>query len=85
MLLMNVARRSAVSCQLPRSLRRCGFVALAASFSAAADPLDWPSWRGPEQNGISRETGLPGEWDFDGENLLWKSTELGHALDADRA
>lgn len=38
--------------------------------------MDWPSWRGPEQNGISRETGLPAEWDFDGENLLWKSTEL---------
>lgn len=48
----------------------------AASAVLAADPLDWPNWRGPEQNGISRETGLPAEWDFDGENLLWKSTEL---------
>ena len=27
------------------------------------DPLDWPSWRGPEQNGISRETGLIDRWD----------------------
>lgn len=45
--------------------------------AAAVDPLDWPNWRGPEQNGISRETGLPEEWDFDGKNLLWKSTELG--------
>lgn len=42
----------------------------------AADALDWPSWRGPEQNGISRETGLPEEWDFEGSNLLWKSTDL---------
>jgi outer membrane protein assembly factor BamB len=24
-----------------------------------ADPLDWPYWRGPEYNGISREMGLP--------------------------
>lgn len=54
------------------------FLAVAATVATvvAADPLDWPNWRGPEQNGISRETGLPAEWDFDGENLLWKSTEL---------
>ncbi len=41
------------------------------------DPLDWPSWRGPEQNGISRETGLIGEWDPKGENVLWKREDLG--------
>ncbi|MFM7843328.1 MAG: PQQ-binding-like beta-propeller repeat protein, partial [Planctomycetota bacterium] len=45
-----------------------------------ADPLDWPYWRGPEQNGISRETGLPDKWDHrggDGSNLAWKRTDLG--------
>ena len=26
---------------------------------AEIDPLDWPHWRGPEWNGISREKGLP--------------------------
>lgn len=41
------------------------------------DPLDWPSWRGPEQNGISRETGLVDDWDQEGDNVLWKSTALG--------
>ena len=40
------------------------------------DPLDWPNWRGPEQNGISRETGLVDSWDKDGENLLWAKKEL---------
>ncbi|MBI2824573.1 MAG: PQQ-binding-like beta-propeller repeat protein [Planctomycetia bacterium] len=41
------------------------------------DPLDWPNWRGPEQNGISRETGLIDSWDpKSGKNLLWKSAEL---------
>jgi outer membrane protein assembly factor BamB len=43
--------------------------------------LDWPHWRGPEQNGISRETGLVDTWDPDAEgtsgNVLWKNTELG--------
>ena len=41
------------------------------------DPLDWPHWRGPEMNGISREKGLVGSWDPETkENLLWKKTEL---------
>lgn len=45
-----------------------------------ADPLDWPYWRGPEYNSISRETGLPDTINPDGgegSNLLWKKTELG--------
>ncbi|MGD9722038.1 MAG: PQQ-binding-like beta-propeller repeat protein [Pirellulales bacterium] len=54
--------------------------ALAAD-SPAIDPMDWPHWRGPEQNGISREKGLISEWDPAAEgtagNVLWKNTELG--------
>ena len=44
------------------------------------DPLDWPYWRGPEYNGISRETGLPEKISPDGSegsNLLWKKEDLG--------
>ncbi|MBX3411752.1 MAG: PQQ-binding-like beta-propeller repeat protein [Pirellulales bacterium] len=40
------------------------------------DPGDWPNWRGPEQNGISRESGLIDRWDPEGENVLWKNTEI---------
>jgi outer membrane protein assembly factor BamB len=58
-----------------RSLVLCS-LCFVSSFVAAADPLDWPMWRGPEQNGISRETGLPAEWEIDGENMLWKSADL---------
>ncbi len=60
---------------------------LAANLSAvratrsaeAVDPLDWPQWRGPEQNGITRETGLADRWDLKegGQNVLWQSAELG--------
>ena len=52
----------------------------AAAPSAATDPLDWPYWRGPEYNSISRETGLPDTIDPRGganSNLLWKKPELG--------
>jgi len=41
------------------------------------DPLDWPHWRGPEQNGVSRETGIVNSWDpQSGKNLLWKQPAL---------
>ncbi|MDZ4817670.1 MAG: PQQ-binding-like beta-propeller repeat protein [Planctomycetota bacterium] len=56
-------------------------ICLTAGFSAQSlavevDPLDWPNWRGPEQNGISREKGLVESFDpSSGENLLWKNEE----------
>jgi outer membrane protein assembly factor BamB len=56
-------------------------VGAAASLAAEADPLDWYQWRGPEANGISRETDLIDEWDPDAEgtsgNVLWRNEELG--------
>lgn len=45
--------------------------------AVTADPLDWPYWRGPEMNGISREKNLPASWDPDGENVVWKNDALG--------
>ncbi len=49
-----------------------------ATQTVAGDPLDWPMWRGPEQNRVSRETGLIDHWDPDtGENVLWKNDEAG--------
>ncbi|MGE5194766.1 MAG: PQQ-binding-like beta-propeller repeat protein [Deltaproteobacteria bacterium] len=48
-----------------------------AQEAAKPDPLDWPHWRGPEMNGVSREKGLPARWSPEGENLLWRRPELG--------
>ncbi len=49
----------------------------AVSAPWGAKQFDWPHWRGPEMNGISRETGIPDSWSPDGENLLWKREDLG--------
>lgn len=38
---------------------------------ASARAGDWSHWRGPEQNGVSRERNLPETWSAEGENLLW--------------
>lgn len=40
----------------------------AAEPKSPADPLDWTYWRGPEHNGISRETGLPDTISLDPED-----------------
>src|SRR5437870_121127 len=69
---------------LPRSVvRLAGSICLSALLATASsaadptpDPLDWPHWRGPEMNGISREKNLPESWSPDGENLVWKNEQL---------
>ncbi len=34
---------------------------------------DWPDWRGPDRDGVSKEKGLPEKWSLKGENLAWKA------------
>ncbi len=34
---------------------------------------DWPDQRGPNRDGISKETGLPDKWALNGENFLWRA------------
>lgn len=51
-----------------------GVIAGLLTFLAAAGPAEagnWPHWRGPEQFGVSKETGLPWKWSH-GENITWK-------------
>lgn len=63
-------------------LRRAGMVielvVVGAALVAAlvSHPVrgdDWPCWRGPQRDGISRETGLLKEWPQDGPAQLWKT------------
>jgi outer membrane protein assembly factor BamB len=49
---------------------------------AAGAPLsagEWPSWRGPGQNGVSSETGLVSSWSPAGENLAWRADLIGRS------
>lgn len=51
-----------------------------AGYAATNDPLDWPNWRGPQQNRVSMEKGLIDKWNpegGEGSNVLWKRPELG--------
>jgi len=42
-----------------------------------ASAADWPQWRGPERNGVSKETGLLQEWPAGGPKLLWQVKDIG--------
>jgi outer membrane protein assembly factor BamB len=42
-----------------------------------APPTDWPQWRGPDRNGVSRETGLLKEWPKGGPRVAWTAADLG--------
>lgn len=54
--------------------RAGAIVALAATLGAAAD---YPQWRGPGRDGISKDTGLLKQWPADGPKLLWKLDKIG--------
>jgi outer membrane protein assembly factor BamB len=38
---------------------------------------DWPQWRGPNRDGISKETGLKKDWSKDEPKLLWTYRDAG--------
>jgi outer membrane protein assembly factor BamB len=43
----------------------------------SAQAADWPQWRGPDRNGISKETGLLAAWPKGGPRQVWKTQGLG--------
>jgi outer membrane protein assembly factor BamB len=44
---------------------------------APADPHDWPQWRGPNRDDVSKETGLLKSWPDGGPKLLWTFADAG--------
>jgi len=47
------------------------------SLVVAASAANWPQWRGPERDGVSRETGLLKEWPREGPKLFWQAKSVG--------
>ncbi len=46
-------------------------------FALTAFGADWPQWRGPNRDGVSRETGLLDSWPPGGPSVVWKTNGLG--------
>jgi hypothetical protein len=64
--------RSSIRCMVA-SLLLLGSVAT----SARSAPAQWPQWRGPGRDGISRETGLLQQWPEAGPPLAWQASGAG--------
>ena len=47
-------------------------IAIVMLTGASLPANDWTNWRGPEKNGVSRETGLPS----DIEDVLWMKKDV---------
>jgi outer membrane protein assembly factor BamB len=66
--------------RFPRLIAVCaattaGAIALAAPAPPRAG--EWPQWRGPNRDGLSRDTGLLSSWGPSGPPLAWKANGLG--------
>ena len=65
---------------LPTAAALClcfSVVSVTGSANIGSAGADWPQWRGPERNGISRESGLLKQWPAQGPKLLWKVNDIG--------
>ena len=52
-------------------MRAFVLITLLVTVPAGVGAENWPQWRGPQLNGVSRETGLPVKWDTTA-NVTWK-------------
>lgn len=52
-------------------------VAVPSSAKLAAANSDWPQWRGPNRDGLSKDTGLLKQWPKEGPKLLWQVNDIG--------
>jgi outer membrane protein assembly factor BamB len=61
-----------------KTLLSLGVIALFLSTEITAQVgAEWPQWRGPNRDGVSKETGLLMQWPEAGPPLVWKATGAG--------
>lgn len=60
-------------------LAALGVAGLVVAAAAAAQQarVEWPQWRGPNRDAISKDTGLLKEWRAGGPPLAWQASGLG--------
>jgi outer membrane protein assembly factor BamB len=68
---------SSVSQRIVLGLSAGGVACAVVAVAAQAPATDWHQWRGPERNGVSRETGLLPEWPRSGPAVVWSASQLG--------
>ena len=59
-----------------RTIAAAGLISVSV-LTGVARADDWPQWRGPTRDGISKETGLLKQWPENGPPLAWKANGIG--------
>ncbi len=54
-----------------------GLIVSVIALNAQSSSVDWPQWRGPDRNGVSKETGLLAQWPRSGPPVGWAASMLG--------
>jgi outer membrane protein assembly factor BamB len=60
-----------------RSASTVGLAACVVALPLSLYAADWPQWRGPDRDGISKETGLLKTWPKGGPELVWTFDKAG--------
>src|ERR1044072_4584298 len=63
---------------LPARIALLSLALTLVSQAMAQSAAIWPQWRGPNRDGVSKETGLLKQWPADGPPLVWKATGAGN-------
>ncbi|MCO6436873.1 MAG: PQQ-like beta-propeller repeat protein [Phycisphaerae bacterium] len=61
-------------------IKACALSAAILIPTISSIAADWPQWRGPDRNAISKEQGLLQAWPKDGPPLAWKVTGIGDGM-----
>ena len=61
---------------------RLPLLAAGLLFASTAFAEDWPAFRGPNRDGISKETGLLKTWSKDGPPIAWTAITIVRLLDS---
>jgi outer membrane protein assembly factor BamB len=56
-----------------------GCVMVAGGAGLGSSWADWPSWRGPRQDGVAGDVNLVSKWSPAGENLVWRADLVGRS------
>lgn len=69
---MNGSRRIHKWCLTGLFIASSALLGHAMQNASSEKEQNWPQWRGPDGNGISRATGLPTTWSLE-KNIVWKT------------
>jgi len=81
---MTFANRRVISMNMrprlrSRIVRSLFLIAMVGSLGADLATADWPSWRGPRQNGVATDRGLISSWSPAGKNVIWHADLAGRS------